>query len=319
MKNFWQTLPKPFFAQSPMEDAADSVFRQMLAICGAPDVYFTEFVSVEALTSAGIHSAQTRLFHTKKEQPIIAQFWGNTPDHYVDAVKTAKKMNFSGIDINMGCPVRDVVGKGYCSGLIQNPDLAAKLIQTTQKAAGNDLSVSVKTRIGYKAIEIEKWIGFLLSFHLDALSIHLRTTKEQSLVPAHWKEMGKIIALRDKISPQTVIIGNGDIQNREDGLQKAKKYNVDGIMIGRGLLHDLWALAPASVRERVTTKEKLARLIDHIKLFEKTWKRVKSYHVVRKHFKAYIHGVEGASHLRARLMEFQDAKETIKFLSTYHL
>lgn len=316
MKFSWHSLPKPFFVQAPMEDAADTVFRQMLLKTGRPDIFYTEFTNTEALATKGFKSAHMRLIHSKKESPIVAQIWGNDPVKYLQAIPLIKDMHFSGIDINMGCPVNKVVKKGFCSGLIQNPDLAKRLIDTLKENCADHLAVSVKTRIGYSSISYD-WIQFLLEQNLDALTFHLRTTKEQSLVPAHWEEMARIVSLRNKISPHTILIGNGDIGNREEGERIAKETGVDGIMIGRGVLRNMWAFHKSKKVKDIPLAEKLKTLIDHIVLFQKVWKDDKSFHVLKKHYKAYINEFSGASELRTNLVHLQSAHETIHYIKMY--
>ena len=175
-----------------------------------------------------------RLWKTDSDDPIIAQIWGKTPENYKKTAEQLVEMGFSGIDINMGCPDKAVIKNGCCIALINNRELANEIIDATKAGAENKLPVSVKTRLGFNEIDLT-WHEFLLNQKLDALYIHGRTKKEMSLVPAHWEVINQIRIMRDKISPDTKIIGNGDIKNREGALKYAKKYKLDGIMIGRGI------------------------------------------------------------------------------------
>ena len=150
------------------------------------------------------------------------------------------EMGFQGLDINMGCPVPNVAERGKGSGLILRPEVAAELIDAA-KAGG--LPVSVKTRIGFTEMaEMEAWITHLLEQDIANLSIHLRTRKEMSKVDAHWEVIPQIMAIRDRVAPQTTITINGDIPDRQKGLELAEQYGVDGIMIGRGFLKILMPL-----------------------------------------------------------------------------
>ena len=124
MSNFWKLLKKPILILAPMEDVTDTVFRQIVAFCGKPDVYFTEFTNTDGLCSKGREIVAKRLIFTKEERPIVAQIWGNNPKNYFKSAKLIKKMGFDGIDINMGCPDKTIVKRGACSGLINNPTLA---------------------------------------------------------------------------------------------------------------------------------------------------------------------------------------------------
>ncbi len=314
MKNVWQTLPKPFFVLAPMEGVTDTVFRRIVARAGKPDVFFTEFTNVDGLISQkGREHIVHRLQYTKEERPIIAQIWGNNPEHYLEAVRIIKDMGFDGVDINMGCPVNKVVAKGYCAGLIRNPALAKEIILAAKEAAG-DMPVSVKTRIGYDAIQTEEWIGFLLSLNLSVLTVHARTARELSKVPAHWDEIGKIAALRDSMKSDTLIIGNGDVESYDEGIQKHTQYRADGIMIGRGVFHNLWVFNADIKPESISHNQKISMLIEHIQLFFKTWGRDKNPDILKKFYKIYVSGFPDAAEFRMKLMNCKNADDTIVLL-----
>ncbi|KXK08475.1 MAG: putative tRNA-dihydrouridine synthase [Microgenomates bacterium OLB22] len=310
MRSVWTTSEKPLFVQAPLEDVSDSVFRQMLLRIGPPDIFFTEFTNVDGLVSEGSFQVGHRLDSTPGETPLIAQIWGSDEQHYYEAAKyIASTGRFAGIDINMGCPQKDVVKKGLCSALINDHERAARIIATTQKGA-KDLPVSVKTRIGFREIQTEEWIGFLLSQNLAALTIHLRTVREMSKVPAHWDEMLKVVDLRDRIAPDTIIIGNGDITTRAQALRLVSDYGCDGVMIGRGMMKylpifstdDAW-WADVSYR--------IPYLIDHVKLFRATWEGKKPFDHVKKYIRMYLYDVPSAADMRLRLMETESYEELL--------
>lgn len=296
-----------------MEGATDTVFRQIISECAPPDVYFTEFTNTDGILSKGAEHVGQRLVFSKKEKPIIAQIWGTNPDSFFKASKLISKMGFDGIDINMGCPEKSIVKRGSCSGLIKTPELASEIIKATKKGAGK-LPVSVKTRLGFSSIQME-WIEFLLNQELDALTIHLRTRKEMSKVPAHYELLTEIVEMRNRIAPQTLLIANGDIENRLEGENLVKKYKVDGIMIGRGVFHDPYAFSKEKSLHRLSQKDKIKLLQKHLDLFEKTWKGKKSYPPLKRYFKIYINGFEGASDLREKLMETNSIEEARKVLA----
>lgn len=319
----WSKLPKPFFALAPMEGGTDTVFRQIVMSCGKPDVMFTEFTNVEGLLSKGREEVGKRLVHSGFEKPLIAQIWGSRPESYYLVAKQLKEMGFDGIDINMGCPERTVVKNGCCSALILNPQKAADIIKATRDGAGT-LPVSVKTRIGFLTIQTEEWIGFLLKQNLDALTIHFRTQKEMSLVPAHWEEASKIVNLKSKIAPQTVIVGNGDVETKAQGIELAKKYGLDGIMIGRGVFHNPYVFDEKIDYGSQTKEERIELLKKHLNLFEKTWQNVhpisergyaKSYPPLKRFFKIYVQGFDGAAELREKLMLTENLDEAKDVLS----
>ena len=322
MKTIWSRLQskKPFFVLAPMDDVTDTVFREVVARAAAPDLAVTEFASADGFVHPkGRESVERRLQVNETEAalgvPLIAQIWGATPNHYYAMAKDlAARGDFAGIDINMGCPEKGIVKRGCCGGLIkeENWDTAAAIIAATKRGAG-DLPVSVKTRLGVNSLNTEAWATHLLKQDLAALTIHGRTVREMSKVPAHWDEIGKVAALRDQIAPQTVIIGNGDVESREQGAALAAEHGLDGIMIGRGVFHNLFVFDPD---QREHAPEEMFRiLLEHVALYEQTWGTTKSYAPLKKFFKIYIHGFAGAAELRAQLMETKtpsEAKETIE-------
>ncbi|HMQ96257.1 MAG TPA: tRNA-dihydrouridine synthase family protein, partial [Candidatus Saccharibacteria bacterium] len=234
--SFWHNLQKPFFVLAPMEAVTDVVFRHVVAKAGAPDVWFSEFTNATGWVHAGQKAIGGRLIKTDDEQPIVAQIWGGEPGDMEQLALHCRELGYRGIDINMGCPAKSAIKSGG-SALIRKPEVAIAAIAAA-KTAG--LPVSVKTRLGYTRVdEWREWLTTLLQQDIVNLTIHLRTKKEMSKVPAHFELIPDIIALRDEISPHTLLTINGDIANREHGLQLVHQFpGLDGIMIGRGVFHD---------------------------------------------------------------------------------
>lgn len=306
-----------------MEGVTDTVFRQVVDSFAPPDVYFTEFTNCEGMLSKGREKVGRRLIYSESERPLIAQIWGLDPAAFYEVSKQIVEMGFDGIDLNMGCPVSAVVARGSCSGLIGNPSLAKEMIEATKRGAGS-LPVSVKTRIGLKTITTEEWIGFLLEQNLDALTIHLRTQKEMSNVPAHFEELEKIVALRDKISPNTVLIANGDIMSKAQGQELVEKYGIDGVMIGRGVFHNPFVFDGITNYGSLDKEERVKLLQRHVSMFEKVWtidhplteKEIsKLFPPLKRFFKIYISGFEGASELREKLMTTHNVDEVREILA----
>jgi nifR3 family TIM-barrel protein len=315
MKSFWRELPKPFFALAPMEDVTDTVFRQIIAACSKPDVFFTEFTNVDGIMSVGREAVIHRLQFSEAERPLVAQLWGKNPDHYRETAKLLVEMGFDGIDINMGCPQKKVIKNGGCAALINNPDQARLIIEATKEGVGGKIPVSVKTRIGFKSIITQEWITVLLKAGIDALTVHGRTAAEMSKVPAHWDEIQKAVELRDSMRLDTLVIGNGDVSSREDGLAKWRATGVDGIMIGRGIFDDPWIFDHGVPHRLHSVKEHLDLMKKHIELFEATWGRTKQYAILRKFFKIYVKGFDGASDWRRRVTETKSTGEVYPLIN----
>jgi len=308
--NFWKKLPRPFFCLAPMADVTDFAFRTVIAKYGKPDVFWTEFVSADGL--AHKEARKKLLFnfkYSKKEQPIVAQIFGSRAENIKKAAKLCRELGFSGIDLNMGCPDRSVEKQGAGAALIKNQKLAKEIIQAA-RAGAEEIPVSVKTRIGYQKNEIDTWIRFLLEQDLPALTIHLRTRKEMSKVPAHWELLGEIVKMRDEMKKETLIIGNGDVFDLKDAKKKAKESGADGVMLGRGIFGNPWLFSGKTP----TSKEKLKVMLEHTKVFEKELGKEKNFAVMKKHYKAYVNGFSGAKELRIKLMETKNAKEVEKIV-----
>ena len=315
-ENFWLDLPKPFFILAPMEDVTDVVFRHVIAEAGRPDVFFTEFTNTASYCHPeGKDSVRGRLTFTEDEQPIVAHIWGDNPEYFREMSIGMKEMGFRGIDINMGCPVQNVAAQGRGAGLINHPENAAKIIQAA-KAGG--LPVSVKTRIGY--LEINEWRGWLthiLKQDIANLSIHLRTRKEMSKVPAHWDLIPEIKKLRDEIAPNTLLTINGDIEDRAMGMELVEKYGVDGVMIGRGVFTNPFAFEKEPKEHNV--KEFLQLLMLQLDLHDKYEEEIESrpFKPLLRFFKIYIRGFKGAGELRNQLMSSKTTDEVRDLVKSF--
>lgn len=316
-ENFWSELPRPFFILAPMEDVTDIVFRHVVSEAARPDVFFTEFTNTESFCHPeGIHSVRGRLTFSEDEQPIVAHIWGDKPDHFREMSIGMAEMGFKGIDLNMGCPVANVAGKGKGSGLILRPERAAEIIQAA-KAGG--LPVSVKTRLGYYDIEEWRdWLKHVFEQDIANLSIHLRTRKEMSKVDAHWELIEAIKNLRDEIAPNTLLTINGDIPDRKTGLELAEKYGIDGVMIGRGIFNNPFAFEKEP-REH-TSKELLDLLRLHLTLFDKyATSETRQFKSLRRFFKIYVRSMRGASELRHQLMSTETTDEVRALLDEFEV
>lgn len=305
MSNFWRQLPHPFTVLAPMDDVTDTVFRDIVVTAARPDVFFTEFTSAQGLFSPGREKVITKLRYSQIQRPIVAQIWGARPDFLAQAAILVQDLGFDGVDINMGCPDRNVMKMNSGAALIKNEKLAQEIIMAVQAATPN-IPLSVKTRLAGDANLTKEWISFLLSQKLTALTVHARTTKELSKVEARWSELKQVVRLRDQISPDTVIIGNGDVKSYSQVLEKNKLFGVDGVMIGRGIFHDPWVFDKKLQATEHSPKECLELLLRHARLFDQTWGKTKNFAIMKKFFKIYIKGFSGANELRQQLMDCQD-------------
>lgn len=309
MKNYLDKLPRPFFVLAPMDDVTDTVFRQVVKTLAPPDLFFTEFVNVDGLQSPG----RTRLIHklrlSASEGPTIAQIWGLKPENFAKTTDELFDMGFAGVDLNFGCPQKNEIKSGACAALINNRPLAGEIIDATKAGAKGRFPVSVKTRLGYENVDFS-WHEFLFGKKLNMLTVHGRTKREMSKVPAHWEDIGTIRQLRDQLAPETLIVGNGDVMDRDQAVDLAKRYELDGVMVGRGIFHNPLLFDATKEWSAKTPKEKLEIYKDHVALFIKTYEnREKPIVTLNKFCKTYVNGFDGAKEIRDSLMHATSAKD----------
>ncbi len=318
-ENFWKKVSKkrPFFVLAPMADVTDAAFRRIIAKYGKPAVMWTEFVSADGLCNdEGRKHLLVDLAYTEKERPIVAQLFTSSPEKMREAARLVAELGFDGLDINMGCPDKTIEKQGAGAALIKTPKIAREVIRAAKEGialAGKDIPVSVKTRLGWSKPEIETWIPELLSEDIAALTIHARTRKEMSLVPARWEFVKRAVELRNEMKLETLIIGNGDVKDLKEAKARAKETGADGVMIGRGIFGNPWLFAGKTPN----IKEKLKVMVEHTKLFEKLLGKKKNFAVMKKHFKAYVNGFDGAKELRVELMECENAADVGKTIKRF--
>ncbi len=319
MESLWKSLQsntqrenRPIFALAPMYDVTDVVFREIVREVAKPDIFFTEFVHCEAILSGKAEVQLRKLDYKNDQRPVIAQIWGTKPETFLLAAQALVQRGFDGIDINMGCPEKSVLKTGACAALIKNPSLASDIIKATQQGA-QEIPVSVKTRLGFSAYQTEEWIPHLLSHNLAALTVHGRTVADMSINPANWAEIAKSVSFKNDISPNTVLLGNGDVESYTQGQLYKEKYGVDGVMIGRGIFKNIRVFSPDS--HRFSLEESLKLLVKHTHMYEDYYGAKGNFNVLKKYYKIYTHGYENVSHLRERLMtakSYQDVYDLLK-------
>lgn len=319
MNSFWNNLPRPFFALAPLADVTDSAFRRIITKYGKPDITWTEFTSADGLCDKeGRKHLKINLDYTEAERPIVAQLFSGNPAKMKEASKYVASLGFDGIDINMGCPDRKVEKGGAGASLIRNPKLAVEIIRATIEGAGG-LPVSVKTRLGYNKDELDTWLPAILGEGVSAVTIHARTRKEMSDVPAHWDRVKRAVEIRNELKSSALILGNGDAIDFEDAKKKIKETGADGVMFGRAIFGNPWLFSDSSRAGRgvVDIKTKLQVMAEHATLFQRLFKKKKNFAIMKKHFKAYCSGFPNAKELRVQLMETNGADDVAKIVETY--
>ena len=323
MTNFWQQVSHPIIALAPMEDVTDTVFREVIRSVSEADVLnvlFTEFTSTDGLCNEiGRKNVSSRLVVSDSEREwlnrtntkLVAQIWGSDPEKFRQSSELISEMGgFDGIDINMGCPVKKVVKNKSCSALINYPELAREIIVATKE--GTHLPVSVKTRLGFNDVITEKWIGNLLDENPAAITIHGRTQKMQSEGEAMWDEIGKAVQLRNERKSETLILGNGDVDSYSKAMQHVADFGVDGVMVGTGVFKNPW-MFNKSLPE-ITMEMRIALLTKHITLYDVTWGKTQNFNVLKRFFKIYLNGFEGAAYWRDQLMHTNSCDEALEVI-----
>ena len=272
--SFWNKLPQPILGLAPMDGVTDSVFRQVVADQGKPDVIFTEFTSVGDIC-LGRGADLDSLRYSEVERPIIAQLYGKDPELFFQAAQVVGALGFDGLDINMGCPSKNVASSGSGAALIRTPELALKIIESARKgldAWGNGqnlresgirpsviqtihaangrrgipteliprrvIPLSVKTRLGYDRDIIEEWSDCLAQGRPEVISIHGRTLSQMYRGGSNWES---IALAASRIRAQGILVlGNGDIASLGDASLRLRHAGVNGVLIGRAALGNPW-------------------------------------------------------------------------------
>ena len=329
--SFWHTLPQPIIGLAPMDGVTDSAFRHMVATYGKPDVVFTEFTNVHDIC-AGRLKALDSLRYSAAERPVIAQIYGKDPALFYQATHIVCELGFDGLDINMGCPSKNVASSGSGAGLIRTPNLALELMSQTRKGiqdwtSGQTLSevglkasalqtiaqlkanqperseekertsipLSVKTRLGFDCNIIDEWSDCLIHGRPDAIAIHGRTLSQMYRGRSNWEAIAQAATRIQKHG--ILALGNGDIKSLTEAHQRIHESGVNGVLIGRGALGNPWIFQQIEqIREAFTTKSPLEWRISEPSLEEK-------FRAMIKHAECFetIHGAERFVRMRKHL------------------
>jgi len=272
--SLWRTLPQPVIGLAPMDGVTDSAFRHIVATYGKPDVVFTEFTNVHDICSGRLKALDS-LRYSEVERPVIAQIYGKDPALFYQAAHVVCELGFDGLDINMGCPSKNVASSGSGAGLIRTPNLALELMDRARKgiqdwrdgqsladlglkssalhaiaqlkAEHPDLSqrkerspipLSVKTRLGYDCNIIHEWSDCLIQGRPEVIAIHGRTLSQMYRGHSDWEAIA--LATQRIRKHGIIVLGNGDIQTLKEATVRIQESGVNGVLIGRGALGNPW-------------------------------------------------------------------------------
>ena len=298
-----------------MDGITDAPFRWITDIYGKPDIIYTEFVSVKGLI-LGKPAIQRMLLHHQTKTFTVAQFFGCEPEYFYQAAQVALQKGFDGVDINMGCPDKSVFNRGGGAGLILQPKLAKEIILSVKNAVREgikkfkikkNVTVSVKTRTGYRTPQTKEWISNLLEAEPDVICIHARTFAQKYSGLADWSQI-KIAADLAK-STKTKIFGNGDIKSRSQALERIKEYNLAGVLIGRAALGNPWIFKGIIP----TTEERFKVLLEHCKKFVELFPTA-NLSIMRKHLAWYVKDFPHAAEVRNELMQVKNIGDVKKII-----
>ncbi|QQS60671.1 tRNA-dihydrouridine synthase [Candidatus Falkowbacteria bacterium] len=312
--SFLHKLPKPFFIMAPMANVTDAAFRRIIAKYGKPDVMYTEFVSANGLLSPGREVLLKDLLFSEVERPIIAQLFTADPEKMYGAAKLIQELGFDGLDINMGCPDKNVMKQGAGACLMKNPSLARELMKAAKAGAPN-IPLSIKTRIGDTKNTLQDWLPELLAEKPEMIIVHGRTRKEMSKVPARWDTIAEAVEIAR--GSGTLIVGNGDAMDIADARAKAEQTGCDGVMLGRAIFGNPWLFNTEKNISDISISERLSVMIEHSTLFMELLGDIKSFHIMRKHYKAYANGFDGAKELRIELMKTENIQEVEEIVKKF--
>jgi len=338
MKFFEKKKNRPMTALAPMDGITDCTFRQIVKKYSNTDLIFTEFVNSQGLVKvcSRIISA---LRYTEFQRPIIAQLFGSESKYFYEAAIIICKLGFDGIDINMGCPARNVASSGGGAALIRKPKLASKIVRVTKEAIedykkgqaeisseiskvitkrikkweinvkqNRQISLSVKTRLGFEEYE-PGWIQKIAKEDIDFISVHARSFKQKYKGSANWDALKEIKSLIDK-----PLIGNGDVKSVKDITKMVKLTDCDGVMIGRAAIGRPWVFSRNNYDGDFRIIKRIA--LEHAKLF-KIYNPDKKFYNLRKHFAQYFSGFNKAKKIRKEAVQVSSLKELKKLVKRF--
>ena len=364
--NFWATLPQPIIGLAPMDGVTDAAFRLIVAQQGRADISFTEFTNVGDICRGPDRMLSSLLYH-ECERPVVAQLYGKDPDLFYQAAHIVCELGFDGLDINMGCPSKNVASSGSGAGLIRTPDVAHAILKAARQgvtdwANGQTLfnagiktaraefiqsmnigrvgvsviprrllPVSVKTRLGYDSVIVERWISHLLNEQPAAITVHGRTLEQMYRGEADWDAIARAVDLTKGTG--TWLLGNGDVHTMQDVIRRVRDTRVHGVLVGRGALGSPWFFQSTDTaralarfqddreREQVTSvsmdlEKRFAVMIEHARQFETIF-GVSHFPRMRKHLGWYCKGFAHAASLRASMVRASSVLDVASILEGF--
>jgi tRNA-dihydrouridine synthase len=362
--NFWRLISKPIIGLAPMDGVTDASFRYITATYGRPDVTFTEFVNIQAAFHAA-HTLIKDLTYCEIERPVVAQIYGRSPDMFYRVAHIVCELGFDGLDVNMGCPAKKVAAAGCGAALIREPQLARTILRAARLGikdwcAGQTLSdiqvepeliekikmanrlrtategplerlpipLSVKTRLGYDRIVVEDWISTLLEESPAAISLHGRTLQQGYKGDADWGAIARAVEVGK--DSETLILGNGDLQDMTQVQRRVRETQVDGVLLGRAAQGNPWifrakhqvkrALAEnrdVSIATMPVSLDERFRVISEHSSHHEQQASSENFVGIRKHLTWYCRGFRGAAEMRSQMVRVRTAGEVEQCLHNF--
>ena len=366
--SFWTTLPQPILGLAPMDGVTDAAFRRVVASQGRPDITFTEFTNVNEICRGPDHLLSS-LIYSEAERPIVAQLYGKDPEQFYRAAQVVCELGFDGLDINMGCPSKSVAASGSGAALIKTPDLAHAILRAAKQgledwAAGQSihsqgfkpsriefvhelnyrrsgspvvprrlLPLSVKTRLGFDCVVVERWVEHLLEMRPAAITVHGRTLQQMYRGAADWTAIAEAAKLAR--GTETLILGNGDLNTLVDAVRRATESRVQGVLVGRGTLGAPWffrekeqarsafierldlSALPATMWEPpVSLRHRMQVMLDHARQYEAI-AGLECFRSIRKHLGWYCKGFPHAAAMRGKMFGVSNVEDVERIVAEF--
>jgi tRNA-dihydrouridine synthase len=347
-----------------MDGVTDASFRYITAKYGRPDVTFTEFVNIQAAFHAA-HTLMKDLTYCESERPVVAQIYGRSPDMFYRVAHIVCELGFDGLDVNMGCPAKKVAAAGCGAALIREPQLARTILRAARLGikdwcAGQTLSdvqvepeliqkirianklrtamegplerlpipLSVKTRLGYDRIVVEDWVSTLLEESPAAISLHGRTLQQGYKGEADWGAIARAVEIGK--DSETLILGNGDLQDMRQVKRRVRETQVDGVLLGRAAQGNPWIFrAKHQVKRALAENRDLSidpmpvslderfRVISEHSSHHEQQAAGENFVGIRKHLTWYCRGFRGAAEMRSQMVRVRTSAEVKRCLDNF--